>query len=57
MVENEENVLTEDNHPKKKFITTWRNKWITSRAGSIDDFIATYEALAEKMRCWKEAVI
>ena len=39
---------------KEKYITTWRNKWITSGAGSIDDFIKVYESLAEKFRQWKE---
>ena len=42
---------------KKKYTYTWRNKWITSRARSIDDFIETYERLAEQMRRWKEAGI
>ncbi len=36
------------------FITTWRNKWITSEANSIDDFITTFESLAKKFREWKE---
>ena len=33
---------------------TWRNKWITAHAGSIDDFIKTFETLANKFRQWKE---
>ena len=40
--------------PKKKYISTWRNKWITSHAGTIDDFINTFEALAKQFRQWKE---
>ena len=38
---------------KKKYTMTWRNKWITESAGNIDDFIKTYEHLAEMMRRWK----
>ena len=37
----------------KKYVTTWRNKWITANASSIDDFIATYERLAGLMKRWK----
>ena len=37
----------------KKYITTWRNKWLTSKAGNIDDFIKVYEETAELMRRWK----
>ena len=33
---------------------TWRNKWITSNAGTIDDFINTFESLAKQFRQWKE---
>lgn len=33
---------------------TWRNKWITSDAKTIDDFIRTFEALAKKFKQWKE---
>ncbi|MFW9874010.1 MAG: hypothetical protein ACFFG0_12960 [Candidatus Thorarchaeota archaeon] len=33
---------------------TSRNKWITSRAATIDDFINTFEALAKQFRQWKE---
>lgn len=40
-------------HSGKKYTSTWRNKWITSDASSIDDFIETYEGLAEMMRRWK----
>jgi len=39
---------------KKKYISTWRNKWITSQASTIDDFISTFEALAKQFRQWKE---
>ncbi|MFX1506811.1 MAG: WD40 repeat domain-containing protein [Promethearchaeota archaeon] len=39
---------------RKKYVYTWRNKWITDGAGSIDDFIEIYERLAVKMRRWKE---
>ena len=28
---------------KVKFVSTWRIKWITLEAGSIDDFIKTFE--------------
>ncbi|NHJ19523.1 MAG: hypothetical protein EAX91_01175 [Candidatus Lokiarchaeota archaeon] len=33
---------------------TWRNKWITAHATSIDDFIETFENLAKEFRRWKE---
>ena len=36
------------------YITTWRNKWITSGATSIDDFIDTFKALAKQFQQWKE---
>jgi len=39
---------------KTKYVSTWRNKWITSGAGSIDDFIKTFEALAKLFKEWKE---
>ena len=42
---------------KEVYITTWRNKWITSNAGTIDDFISKFEELAEKFRRWKKAGI
>ncbi len=35
-------------------MTTWRNKWLTSHAVTIDDFIPTFEALAKKFKDWKE---
>ncbi|MFX1305155.1 MAG: hypothetical protein ACFFBV_13035 [Promethearchaeota archaeon] len=35
-------------------MTTWRNKWITSDAKTIDDFIDTFEFLAKKFKQWKE---
>lgn len=38
-------------------MTTWRNKWITSNATTIDDFINTFEALAKKFKDWKESGI
>jgi len=41
---------------KEVYITTWRNKWITSNAGSIDDFISKFEELAEMFRRWKKAL-
>jgi hypothetical protein len=31
----------------------WRNKWITSKATSIDDFIRTYGDLTEMFKEWK----
>ncbi len=37
----------------KKYITVWRNKWITDKAGSIDDFIKVYKNLEELMQRWK----
>ncbi|MHA2009487.1 MAG: hypothetical protein ACXABO_19900 [Promethearchaeota archaeon] len=40
--------------PKTFYTTTWRNKWITANAGTIDDFIDVFEALAKKFREWKE---
>jgi len=36
------------------YITIWRNKWITSNAKSIDDFINIFEALTKKFREWKD---
>lgn len=42
---------------EKIFMTTWRNKWITSNATTIDDFINTFEALAKKFKDWKESGI
>jgi len=39
---------------KVKYVSTWRNKWITSGAGSIDDFIKTFEELAKMFREWKD---
>ena len=39
---------------KVRYISTWRNKWITSHAGSIDDFIKTFEDLARMFKEWKE---
>ena len=42
---------------KIKYVSTWRNKWITSRAGSIDDFIETFESLAKMFKEWKEILI
>ncbi len=58
----EEKVENKENNAEslplgKKYVYTWRNKLITSGAGSIEDFIATYKHIAEKMRRWKEAGI
>ena len=40
--------------PKETYMMTWRNKWITSGAGSIDDFIGTFESLTDHFRKLKE---
>ena len=40
--------------PKKMYMSIWRNKQITSHAGTIDDFINTFEAQAKQFRQWKE---
>lgn len=32
----------------------WRNKWITTEARSIDDFIEIYESVTKLFRCWKK---
>jgi len=39
---------------KAKYVSTWRNKWITSGAASIDDFIKTFESLIKMFKEWKE---
>jgi hypothetical protein len=39
---------------KTYYRTTWRNKWITTDARSIDDFIETFESLAKQFRQWKQ---
>ena len=39
---------------KTKYVSTWRNKWITSGAASIDDFIKIFEGLANKWKEWKK---
>lgn len=39
---------------KVRYVSSWRNKWITSHASSIDDFIETFENLAEIFKEWKE---
>ena len=39
---------------KECYAYLWRNKWITSNAKTIDDFIQTFEALAQQFRKWKE---
>ena len=39
---------------KTIYVSNWRNKWITSNASSIDDFIGTFEALAKMFKEWKE---
>jgi hypothetical protein len=33
----------------------WRNKHLTTRCWTIDDFIAAFEEAAATMRRWKEA--
>lgn len=38
---------------KPKYISTWRNKWITANANSIDEFILTFENLAKMFKEWK----
>jgi len=38
---------------KAQYVYLWRNKWITSGARSIDDFIGIYEELLSKLRRWK----
>lgn len=38
---------------KPKYVSTWRNKWITANANSIDDFIQTFENLAKMFKEWK----
>jgi tetratricopeptide (TPR) repeat protein len=43
-----------DSLMKPKYVTTWRNKWITANASSIDDFIKTFEHLAKMFKQWKE---
>ena len=54
-MENKEIKLGENStEQRKKYIMTFRNKWITSNAGSIDDFIKIYEDIAGLMRRWKE---
>ena len=56
MEDNTEEIKLGENptEQRKKYITTFRNKWITSSAGSIDDFIEVYEDLAGMMRRWKD---
>lgn len=39
---------------KPKYVSTWRNKWITANASSIDDFIKIFEDLAKMFKEWKE---
>jgi len=39
---------------KPIYMMNWRNKWITARADSIDDFITTYDSLAAHFRKLKE---
>jgi hypothetical protein len=53
MIEKVENKRENSSSEEKKYITVWRNKWITSGAGSIDDFIRKYEQLAEQFKEWK----
>ena len=42
------------NMTKKIYQITWRNKWLTSGATSIDDFIHVFEEVAKQFREWKE---
>ena len=39
---------------KIRYVSTWRNKWITSQSSSVDDFIETFEGLARMFKEWKE---
>ena len=39
---------------KKIYRSFWRNKWISSHASTIDDFVDTFEALAKQFQQWKE---
>ena len=39
---------------KIRYVSVWRNKWITNHAGTIDDFIKTFEGLAKMFKEWKE---
>jgi len=39
---------------KTRYVSTWRNKWITAGASSVDDFIHAFEHLAKKFQEWKE---
>ena len=39
---------------KIRYVSTWRNKWITSGATSIDYFIQAFEHLAKQFKEWKE---
>ena len=49
----EEEVEDVPSQERKKYIYEWRNKWITSRAETIDDFIKIYESLTGKLKRWK----
>lgn len=53
MVEKVENEKVDSSSGRKKYITTWRNKWITSGAGNIEDFISVYKRLATQFQEWK----
>jgi len=39
---------------KTRYVSTWRNKWITAGASSIDDFVHVFDHLAKKFQEWKE---
>ena len=39
---------------EKKYHFTWQNKWITSEARSIDDFVKVFENLSLKLKRWQE---
>ena len=38
----------------KKYVYEWQNKFITNRAKSIDDFIAIFNDLTERLKRWKK---
>ncbi|KKK68504.1 hypothetical protein LCGC14_2943380, partial [marine sediment metagenome] len=55
MEDNIENAKARENSTErlKKYVTVWRNKWITNKAGSIDDFIKVYGNIKELFERWK----
>ncbi len=43
--------LWEDAHPPaKRYISLWRNKWLTAEAESLEDMIAGLQAAADTLR-------